>query len=479
MRLLLVFLCLIASLRAATEDAYLSVMKIEVATQEPDYETPWNSGRFSGGIGTGFLIGKHRLLTNAHVVSHARRILVTVPGRAKKYPARVEHIAHDCDLALLHVEDHGDFAAFPIFTFGGVPALESEVRVIGYPVGGDRISVTRGVVSRIDFQPYAHSRADSHLVVQIDAAINPGNSGGPVLQADVVVGVAFQGLRSADDTGYMIPTPVVKRFLKDIEDGSYDHYVDLGISHFPLHNPAMREALGLPDDGTGVLITNVIPTSSAEGVLQAGDVLLRIDGHSIDAAGMVTIDGGNVDLHEIVERKFTGDQVQVCFRRDGSWNDETITLQPIQWSRMYAIQYGQKPRYFVMAGLVFQPLDTNLYATVRLDDLHVRTLYADYMPKGHFLKRRDIVVLTRVESDPLTSTLGEFTGYAVDTINGTDVEDLKHAHALLHPPSPPEFHVIELFGAPRPLVIPSSWVTAADQRVARRSGISVLSHLED
>jgi S1-C subfamily serine protease len=255
------------SAQTAVSDIYRSVLRIEVATQIPDYETPWNSGRFSGGIGTGFIIGKNRILTNAHVVSNARRLLITVHGSPVKYPARVEHIAHDCDLALLSVEDFKDFEDFPTFEFGDVPALESQVRVIGYPIGGERLSVTRGVVSRIDFQPYSHSRADSHLAVQIDAAINPGNSGGPVIQDDKVVGVAFQGLRQADNTGYIIPTPVVRRFLKDVEDGKYDQYVDLGFSEFPLHNPAMRKALGLEDDGKGVLVTNVVPTSSSDGIL--------------------------------------------------------------------------------------------------------------------------------------------------------------------------------------------------------------------
>jgi S1-C subfamily serine protease len=481
-RLALVFLYAAASASAAdpaNSDIYRSVLRIEVATQVPDYQTPWNAGRFSGGIGTGFLIGKNRILTNAHVVSDARRILVTVHGQATKYPASVEHIAHDCDLAILSVDDGGDFSKFPNFTFGDVPTLESEVRVIGYPVGGDRLSVTRGVVSRIDFQPYSHSRADSHLIVQIDAAINPGNSGGPVIQGNKVVGVAFQGLRSADNTGYIIPTPIVKRFLKDVEDGVYNHYVDLGVSEFALHNPAMRTALGLPDDGLGVLVTNVIPTSGADGVLKNGDVLLSIDGYPIDAEGMVNIDGGNVNLNEIVERKFAGDTVQVRFRRDQTWHDEIVTLKPIHWSRMYAIQYGKKPRYFLFSGLVFQPLDTNLYATVRFDNLHVRRLYADYVSKGIFKERQDIVVITRVESDPVTSQLGSFAGYAIDKINGETVKDLRHAHSLLHPENPPEFHIIELFGGPRPLIIPSAVVAEANERVAQSVGIGSPANFDE
>jgi S1-C subfamily serine protease len=460
-------------------DVYHSVLRIEVATQIPDYETPWNSGRFSGGIGSGFIIGKNKILTNAHVVSNARRVLITIHGSPVKYPATVDFIAHDCDLALLSVGNFKDFEAFPTFEFGEVPTLESQVRVIGYPIGGERLSVTRGVVSRIDFQPYSHSRADSHLAVQIDAAINPGNSGGPVVQDGKVVGVAFQGLRQADNTGYIIPTPVIRRFLKDIEDGKYDHYADLGISEFPLHNLAMRKALGLPDDGKGVLITNVVPTSASDGTLKPGDIVMSLDGKPVDSAGMVTIDGENINLNEIVERKFAGDKVAVRFLREGAWNDVNIELKPLPWARMYAIEYEKKPRYIVFAGLVFQPLDTNLFATAKFENVTVRRLYTDYVPKGLFQKHKDVVVLTRVESDPVTSQLENFSGYAVNKINGVEVTDLKQAHELLHPKEAPEFHIIELFGASRPVVIPSAAVKAANQRVAANYGIARMENLTD
>jgi len=464
----------------APSDIYRSVVRVEVATQVPDYTTPWNSGRFSGGIGTGFLIGKNRFLTNAHVVSNGRRILITVYGSPKKYPARVVFIAHDSDLALLEVEDFTDFAAFPLLKISpGVPQLESQVRVIGYPVGGERLSVTRGVVSRIEFQPYSHSRADSHLVVQIDAAINPGNSGGPVVQGSDVVGVAFQGLRTADNTGYMIPSPVILRFLKDIEDGRYDQYTDLGISDFPLFNPAMRKAFALPDDGLGVLITDVLPTSPADGLVQANDVLLAVDGNPVDSAGQVTLDGESVNMHEIIERKFAGDVVKLSIVRAGERSEVSVKLAPVPASRLYAIQYEKKPRYVVSGGLVFQPLDTNLYASTKLENIHVRRLFGDYVSKGIFRERKDIVVLTRVESDPLTSQLDGFAGLAVDKINGTLVSDLRHLNEILSAASPPEYFVIELFGAPRPLILPSAEIAAANQRVQREGSIPKLFNLED
>jgi S1-C subfamily serine protease len=464
---------------SAPSDIYKSVVRIEVASQTADYATPWNSGRFGGGIGTGFLIGKNKFLTNAHVVSNAERVLVTIHGSPEKYPAKVEFIAHDCDLALLSVEDFHDFEKLPVFDFGNVPALESQVRVIGYPIGGERLSVTRGVVSRIDFSTYSHSRADSHLIVQIDAAINPGNSGGPVVQDGKVVGVAFQGLRQADNTGYIIPTPIVRRFLKDIDDGRYDNYAELGVTEFPLHNPAMRKAFNLPNDGKGVLVTDVTPTGTADGILKPGDILLSIDGNVVDSAGMITLEGENVNMQEIVERKFAGDKVSLRFIRAGKTEETQAVLKPLPPSRMYAVQYEKKPRYIVFAGLVFQPLDTNLFATAKFEDINVRRLYADYVPKGVFQKRPDVVILTRIESDPLTTMMDGVQGLAVDKINGVEVRDLKHAYELLQPSTPPEFFVIELFGADRPLVVPANQIEAANKRVQLNYDIDQPSNLEE
>ena len=152
---------------------------------------------------------------------------------------------------MLELEDFTPFSDVPYLEIGDLSKLDTAVTVVGYPIGGERISVTRGIVSRIDFQPYSHSGVDHHLTIQIDAAINPGNSGGPVLQDGKVAGVAFQGYSGAvaQNVGYMIPTPVIERFRKDVEDGSYDKYVDLNVADFALVNP------GPPNSG-GVCVSN-------------------------------------------------------------------------------------------------------------------------------------------------------------------------------------------------------------------------------
>ena len=82
-----------------------SLVRIEATSQEPDYKTPWTGGEVGSGVGAGFVIEGDRIMTNAHVVSNARVLTVSKEGDPKPYPAKVLHIAHDCDLALLEVEN--------------------------------------------------------------------------------------------------------------------------------------------------------------------------------------------------------------------------------------------------------------------------------------------------------------------------------------------------------------------------------------
>ena len=134
-----------------------SLARINNTAQEFNYRVPWLPGPIGGGSGTGWAVAKDRLMTNAHVVSNARLLTVEKEGDPKKYVATVEHIAHDCDLAILKVEDKDFWKDVKPFPIGGVPEIETTVSVYGYPIGGDRLSVTRGVVSRIDFRTYSHS----------------------------------------------------------------------------------------------------------------------------------------------------------------------------------------------------------------------------------------------------------------------------------------------------------------------------------
>ena len=113
----------------------------------------------------------------------------------------------DCDLAVLRVDDPAFLAGLRPLPLGDLPSIGERVLTYGFPLGGQDVSSTAGIVSRIESRGYVHSGADSHLVVQTDAAINPGNSGGPVVQDGQGRGRRVPGLPGRREHGLLHPDP--------------------------------------------------------------------------------------------------------------------------------------------------------------------------------------------------------------------------------------------------------------------------------
>jgi len=456
-----------------------SLVRITATEVEPDYRAPWNSGAIQRGVGAGFVIDGNRIMTNAHVVSNSRYLTVERDGDPNKYPATVLFIAHDCDLALLKVASTDFFNNMTPLTFGGIPELESVVSAYGYPLGGDRMSVTTGIVSRIDFQLYTHSSIDQHLAIQISAQINPGNSGGPVMQNAKVVGVAFQGYSGdvAQGVAYMIPTPVIQRFLSDIKDGQYDKYVDLGLTYTKLQNPAQRHFLGLKDDDRGVLVGTVIAAGPSAKSVRPGDVLLSIDDHAIASDATVELEGERVDMPEVVERKFKGDVVKLEIWRDKKPVTVSLALGSV-WPYAYmAHGYDVRPRYVVYGGLLFQPLTLDLIDSYQPTDIRIRHYFDYFVTEQTYLEHPEIIILTNILPDPTNSYLAPYRASIVDEINGKKVRTLSDLAKAFS--ETPERFVIRMIGDGPPLVLDPKEVESARERIKTRYNVVSEQNLED
>ena len=209
-------------IRASTNEAegvrrgLESVVCVFSTTAAPDYGQPWALYAEEDITGSGFWVSPTQVVTNEHVIKHARDVRVRPHGSARKLKCRVAFASAERDLALLEVIDDA-IVKPPVLNFAqSLPELYSAVAVVGYPLGGDNICVTRGVVSRLDAMAYGgEGRGERLLVVQIDAGVNSGTSGGPALdERGHVAGVAFSSYAgSADNIGYLVPASVVEAFL--------------------------------------------------------------------------------------------------------------------------------------------------------------------------------------------------------------------------------------------------------------------------
>jgi S1-C subfamily serine protease len=456
-----------------------SLVRITATAVEPDYKAPWNAGVIARGVGAGFVIDGNRIMTNAHVVSNSRYLTVERDGDPNKYPATVQFVAHDCDLALVTVSAPNFFKNMVPLHFGGIPELESTVSAYGYPLGGERMSVTTGIVSRIDFQLYTHSSIDQHLAIQISAQINPGNSGGPVMQNAKVVGVAFQGYSGdvAQGVAYMIPTPVIQRFLKDISDGRYDKYVDLGLTYAKLQNPAQRHFLGLKDDDRGVLVSTVVAAGPCAKAVKPGDVLLSIDDHAIASDANVELDGERVEMPEVVERKFKGQTVKLDMWRDKQPVTVNIELDTVPPYLVQGHTYDVRPRYVVYAGLLFQPLNLELIDAYQPSDLRLRHFFDFFVLEQIYVEHPEVVVLTNILPDPINTYLAPYRGSIVDDVNGQKIRTLADLAKAFAQPS--DRLVISLIGDGPPLVLDPKEVEAARERIRTRYNVIKEENLDE
>ena len=412
-----------------------SVVMIMAVNQDYDYTTPWKKGPMARGVGSGFIIDGDRILTNAHNVANQRYIEVKKQNYAQRYPAQVQFVGHDCDLAILTVADSAFFADTDPVKFGGLPKINSTVQTCGFPMGGRQVSVTEGVVSRLETSVYSHSQAAQHLVVQTDAAINPGNSGGPVFQNGQVVGVAFQGLQSGDNIGYMIPTTIIQHFLKDVEDGYYDGFGKLGISIFPgIHNPSYKKYLRVPQEEDGIVITEIQLNSASREILKKNDVITKIDDFNIDNDGRIQIDGLTLELSEAIDRKQMGQEVKVVFYRDGEKQTAMLKIAKNEPILPWSSQYDEVPEYRVFAGLTFVVLSRNYLeewgrSWITNIPFTLRYLFMESNQLNTNLGRKEYITLSEVLPDEINAYTAGFKGQVVESVNNIQINELSDLDA--------------------------------------------------
>ena len=455
-----------------------SVVMIMAVNQDYDYSTPWKKAPMGRGVGSGFVIDGKRILTNAHNVANERYIEVKKQNFAQRYPAKVQYVGHDCDLAILTVTDPAFFTDTKPVEFGGIPEINSTVQTCGFPMGGRQVSVTEGVVSRLETSVYSHSQSAQHLTVQTDAAINPGNSGGPVFQNGQVVGVAFQGLQSGDNIGYMIPTTIIEHFLKDIEDGLYDGFGKLGISLFPgIHNPSYKKYLKVPQSEDGVVITGLVLNSTSREILQKSDVITKIDDFNIDNDGRIQIDGLTLELSEAIDRKQMGQEVKVVFYRDGEKQTAMLKIAKNEPILPWSSQYDEVPEYRVFAGLTFVVLSRNYLeewgrSWITNIPFTLRYLFMESNQLNTNLGRKEYITLSEVLPDEINAYTAGFKGQVVESVNNIQINELSDLDAAFKK-DVEGFWVIRFIGNDTPLVMDAKLAAERQKFILEKYQVSI------
>ena len=417
------------SVFAEVQDIRESIVKVYLVSNTPDYYNPWSMQGPRGGSGSGCIIENNLILTNAHVVSDHTFLQVRKYGDTKRHRAEVVAVSHQTDLALIKVDDSEFFEGVPFLSFGELPESQQEVLVYGFPMGGDMLSITKGIISRIEHQPYVHS-SSAFLAGQIDAAINPGNSGGPVIVDDKIVGVVMQGISSSQNIGYMVPVPVIRHFFDDLKDGIYNGYPSIGVGMQDMENEGLRKYFKMPEDMSGVLVNKLIPGSPGEGNLQENDILLSIGDYEIGNDGTIEFrKNERTQLNYAVQEKQIGESIPIGILRDGeklsldvnlNRSSEKDLLVPME-------EYETLPSYYIYGGLVFCPLSKNLLNIWGPQWYNSAPNELIYHVQNNYPEKegQQVVVLLKALAADVNEGYQNVKSWVVDKVNGEEILNLK------------------------------------------------------
>lgn len=418
----------------AKPDLRQSVVKIHTTARPPSLFQPWRKEGPRDSSGTGVVIDGKRILTNAHVVAYATQVYVQPYQSADRIEAKVVAYAPGVDLALLELPDDegGFFEEHPPLAFADkLPPIRGDVSAYGYPVGGDDLSVTKGIISRIEVASYKHGFIG--LRIQVDAALNPGNSGGPAILDDQIVGIVFSGMSQADNIGYLIPVKEVRDFLEDAEDGQYDGRPEIAIGTLQtLENDALRDKLGLDSDTTGMMITRM--PEHADSPLKPWDVVTHIGEHDIDNNGNCKIrDDLRGDfryfVHQVVDDK---GNVPLTVIREGETIklDAPARLDPTPLMPSIA-KHNHYPRYYIVGPIVFTQATQEFAGSlppryIQLFNYFGSPLVTRVGEEPAFDGEEIVVIAAPMFDHRITKGYDGHHLSVVAKVNGTTIKNLRH-----------------------------------------------------
>ena len=252
------------------------------------------------GQGSGFIIdGSGVILTNAHVVSNADKVTVTLKD-GRTFNGKVKGTDEVTDLAVVGIDSQGN--NLPVAKLGDSKKLQvgDWAIAVGNPVGLDN-TVTLGIISTIGRSAAQAGIPDKRLdFIQTDAAINPGNSGGPLLnRLGEVIGINTAIRADAMGIGFAIPINKAKTLQKALVSGQQVPHPYIGVQMVNITPEIARENNRNPNspiiiaEVDGILVIQVVPDSpAAKARLRRGDVIVAVNNQPVK-------DGG--DLQKIVE----------------------------------------------------------------------------------------------------------------------------------------------------------------------------------
>jgi len=464
-----------------------SIVRVNATLQDYSFLRPWEKGAPTPRRGLGAVLEGNRVLVTAEMCVNSTFLELEHPSSGARVPAKIAGIDYEANLAVLEPADSNSRV------FEGLQALEIEdsvrsgdtLNVWQVEDNGDGVSTDVDVL-RVDVGRY-FIPGSVFLLYQVKGSLQARVNSFtlPVVKNGKLAGMLLS-YSSKEQTAGVLPSPIIKAFLADLDDGKYEGFPNLGIGFAQTLDETFREFTGIQDQEGGIFVRELAKGGSADKAgIKDGDVILSIAGQAIDSRGNYTHPKyGKLSFSHLVRGGAkTGDKIKLDIIRD----KEPMTVE-VELTRKLATDYliapymfDRGPKYFIFGGLIFQEL-TLPYLESWGEDWTTRApfklVHANANPNPLEEEGREkLVFLSNVLKTPSTLGYEAVNSVIVTKVNGTFIKNIKDLAASFTAVPADGLHTIEFDEYPRVIYVDDRASRLINQQLIQY-GIGQLERLE-
>ena len=460
----------------------LSVLRVTSTIRLPDARRPWLRKSPFTRVGLGTLIGNGRILVTADLVAHAADIALERSEDGPRGTATVEALDEECNLAVLKPSD-------PSLLEGMTPLKLAPRALAGEPLSILQLepngapALSPATITTVAVLPYP-SEGASYLAYRVSTTI-PQREGSfviPALRNGELAGLVMRydpRTQSAD----ILPSPLIARFLEVSSRQDYRGLARIGLTWDQVRGTSLRKWLGADKFPGGVYITSTDPEGPSEkGGIRAGDLLLTVDGNSLDGEGNVPDPVlGKVNFSNLASLGHApGDQMVIGYFRSsgegtGTLGSATLTVAErnpaaeISPSRIEGVGIP----YLFLGGLLFQELSRPYlkeWGSNWRSEAPQNLVALDAFQTDPPRERRRVVILSEILPSPQTIGQQDLANRVVESVNGCPIRSLEDLREAVRHPSG-GFHRIDLDGSAGPIFLETSGLEELQSQLMKKYGI--------
>lgn len=423
----------------AVADPSNSLVDVNSTNQDYNILQPWEKESPGSNSTRGIYLGNNLVLCNGKAADAATYVELALPDGSRTVTAKVVRFDPDLHLALLtleHEEDADFFADRTPLEVGEPLRIGDKAEFAGLIQGIKPVHAGLTVES-------ADAAGMPRLNLHAERSLPDGaGMGCPVVKDGKLVAMSL-GYRAQNQMLSCINAELISRFLNQKENAGVPM---VGFSLIELKDPVFRKYLKIDDPKAGGLYVNKVEPSgaAAEAGMKEGDVLTAIEGIAIDNTGRCQhpVYGPLSATCLLNSYKSVGETLKLSLLRDGQPVEITLPLNrdAAEKSLVREMQPGERPRYIMWGGLLFQPVTDDFLRAIReraqdslpLSLACIEDNEDEYRKEG----RKELVVLSLVVPTPATLGYDNARFTLVTKVNGKDVHSFDEFAKMIDEKTP-------------------------------------------